>query len=50
MGGRRREGTCDLGQARDGTRFALNEEEVSYLLAVRRRVWTCVREHRRCFE
>ena len=28
MGGRRREGTCDRGQVRVGTRFALNEDEV----------------------
>ena len=47
MGGRRREGTCDRGQVRVGTRFALNENEVPYLPAVRRRVWTCVRGHRR---
>ena len=33
---------------RGGTRFALNEDEVSNLPAVRR-VWTCVREHRRSF-
>ena len=25
--------------------FALNEDTVSYLSAVSRRVWTCVREH-----
>ena len=31
---------------RVGTRFALNEDKVSYLQAVRRRVWTCVRGHR----
>ena len=35
---------CD--QVRVGTRFALNEDEVPYLPAVRRRVWTCVRGHR----
>ena len=34
--------TCDRGQVRVGTRFALNEDEVSYLPAVRSRVWTCV--------
>ena len=33
MGRRRREGTCDLGQVRVGTRFALDEDEVSYHLA-----------------
>ena len=47
---RRRQGgpaTCDRGQVRVGTRFALNKYEVSYLPAVRRRAWTCVREHRR---
>ena len=61
MGGRRkrdceggRQGgpaTCDRGQVRVETRFALNEDEVPYLLliAVRRRVWTCVRDHRRSF-
>ena len=36
--GRRRERTCDRGQVRMGTRFALKEDEVSYLPAVRRRV------------
>ena len=49
MGERRREVACDRGQVRVGTRLALNEDEVSYLPAVRR-VWTCVREHRRSFE
>ena len=44
---RRRQGgpaTCDRGQVRVGTRFALNEDEVSHLPAVRRRGWTYVRE------
>ena len=40
MVGRRREGTCDRGQVRVGTCFALNEDEASYLSAIRRRVWT----------
>ena len=38
--------TCDRGQVQVRTRFALNENKASYLPAVRRRVWTCVREHR----
>ena len=42
--------TCDRGQVRVGTRFAFNEDEVSCLPAVRRRVWTCVCEHRRSSE
>ena len=42
MGGRRREETFDRGQVRVGTRFTLNADEVSYLPAVRRRVWTYV--------
>ena len=43
----RKGGPTTSDQVRVGTRFALNEDEVSYVSAVRRRGWACVRDDRR---
>ena len=42
MGERRRRLASEQGQVQVGTRFHLNEDEVLYLLTLRRRVWMYV--------